>query len=429
MHVAIIGSGISGMAAAWRLHKQHEITLFEANTAIGGHTATVEVETLGKTWAIDTGFIVYNDWTYPQFSRLLREIGVASQDSNMSFSLSCERSGLEYNGTSLNTLFAQRRNLLNVPFLRMLAEILRFNGLAPRLLNTSEDNLTLGAYLHRQNYSERFIHNYIVPMGRAIWSATEAALLAFPAKFFIDFFQRHGFLNINNRPQWRTISGGSRVYAEKLTAPFKERIRLLTPVHKIARTAQGIQLYLAQGLMERYDAVVLACHADQALRLLADASPAESRILGAFPYQKNQVSLHTDSGVLPRSRLARAAWNYHRLRDAQQPLALTYDMNTLMTIDAPMRFLVSLNLQQKIDSKKVLREFTYEHPVYTPSAVQAQGAYQQISGISSERPGTFYCGAYWGYGFHEDGLVSGYRAAAQVEEYANQQAAPEARYA
>jgi len=408
--IAIIGTGIAGLTAAWHLRDRHELVLFEANNYVGGHTATKDVEYGGRQYAIDTGFIVFNDWTYPNFIALLEALGAPWQFSNMSFSLRCERSGLEYNGTSVNSLFAQRRNALNPRFLRMIADILRFNVRAKELLTPPtiaghpdpEGQLTLGDYLAEGGYSRAFIERYIIPMGRAIWSATGRGMLDFPVRFFVDFFNRHGFLNVDDRPTWRTITGGSREYARRLTANFGECVRLATPVQRVRRSDDGVWINSRAG-GERFDQVFFACHSDQALAILEDPSDNEQQILGAFPYQENDVVLHTDRSMLPRAPLARAAWNYHLLDPDSGRVALTYDMNVLQAIDAEVTFMVTLNRTAEIDSAKVLGRYTYHHPVYTPAAVTAQGRRREISGVRR----THYCGAYWRYGFHEDGVVSG----------------------
>jgi predicted NAD/FAD-binding protein len=402
MRVAIIGSGIAGMTAAYRLHREHDVTVFEAGDHFGGHTYTLDIDVAGRTYAVDMGFIVFNDRTYPNFVRLLRELGVDSQPSNMSFSLRCERTGLEYNGTSVSSLFAQPINIVRPSFLGMIYDILRFNREAPRLLLSQDNTLTLGEYLARHGYSDSFVQRYIVPMGRAIWSATEDAMMGFPARFFVDFFERHGFLTVNDRPQWRAIRGGSREYARKLTEGYRHRIRLRTPVQRVKRNGDSVVVRTAKGDVERFDYVVFACHSDQALAILEEPTPQESEILGAFPYQANEVVLHTDTRMLPRAPRARAAWNYHALAESKGPVAVTYDMNILQTLVAPEIFLVTLNRTSEIDSNKVLHTTTMHHPVYTPAAVAAQKRRTEISG----RNRTFYCGAYWRYGFHEDGVVS-----------------------
>jgi predicted NAD/FAD-binding protein len=402
MRVAIIGSGIAGMTAAYRLHREHDVTVFEAGDHFGGHTYTLDIDLAGRTYAVDMGFIVFNDRTYPNFIRLINELGVESQPSNMSFSLREERTGLEYNGTSLNSLFAQRLNILKPSFLGMIYDILRFNRESPRLLLSEDNTLTLGEYLARHGYSESFTQRYLVPMGRAIWSATEEAMLAWPARFFVDFFERHGFLNVNDRPQWRAIKGGSREYARKLTEGYRHRIRLRTPVQSVKRNGDSVMIRTAKGDVERFDYVFFACHSDQALAILDTPSAEETELLSAFPYQANEVVLHTDTRMLPKAPLARAAWNYHSLFENKGPVALTYDMNILQTLVSPEIFMVTLNRTAEIDATKVLHTVTMHHPVYTPAAVAAQKRRTEISG----RNRTFYCGAYWRYGFHEDGVVS-----------------------
>ncbi len=412
--IAVLGAGIAGLYAAWRLAPHHRVTLFEANDHAGGHTNTIDVEHCGRSWAIDTGFIVFNDWTYPNFMAMLDELGVGYQSSNMSFSLRCERSGLEYNGTSLNALFAQRRNLLRPSFLRMLSDILRFNRESKALLDGTDDTLSLGAYLERHRYSAAFIEQYILPMGRSIWSAQASAMLAFPARFFVDFFDRHGFLNIDDRPVWQAVRGGSRQYVRALLADYRGELRLSTPIAGVLRESGAVVVRTARGDVERFDDVFFACHADQALALLADPSPAEREVLGAFPYALNQAVLHTDVSLLPRRPLARAAWNYHLTREPQDAVALTYDMNILQTLDAPVRFLVTLNYDRAIDESRVMRRMQYTHPVYLPAGVAAQQRHRELNGVRR----SYYCGAYWRYGFHEDGVVSAMTA---LEHFAEDQ--------
>jgi predicted NAD/FAD-binding protein len=404
MRVAVIGSGISGMVAAARLHRDHDVTVFEAGSHIGGHTHTVDVEHEGRHYAVDTGFIVFNDWTYPRFIALLNELGVEYQRSNMSFSLRDERNGLEYNGTSVNTLFAQRRNALRPSFLRMIADILRFNRQSRELLTRGDDTLTLGDYLEQHRYSRAFREQFIVPMGMSIWSATERAMLAFPARFFVEFFDQHGFLNVNDRPVWQAVRGGSREYMRALSRPLAHRVRLDSPVTGVRRDAAGVTIRTSLGSVERFDYAFIACHADQALAVLRDATGAERSVLGSFPYQENEAVLHTDDRLLPRAKRARAAWNYHLLavRDPRERVSLTYDMNVLQSLDAQVKFLVTLNRGADIDSTRVLKTITYHHPVYLPAGVAAQKRRAEVSGVNR----TFYCGAYWRHGFHEDGVVS-----------------------
>jgi predicted NAD/FAD-binding protein len=402
MKIAIIGSGISGLVAAYHLHTEHEISVFEANDYIGGHTQTVDVVLQGQSYAVDTGFIVFNDQTYPEFVGLLDELEVASQASNMSFSVHCERTGLEYNGTSLNTLFAQRSNIIRPTFYRMLLDILRFNREAPTFFDDSSSEITLREFLRTSNYSRDFMEYYIIPMGAAIWSAAPERLLDFPARFFLQFLNNHGMLSINRRPTWRVIKGGSSRYVDKLTAGFRHRIHLNCPVHSVRRATDNVELRFAHGGRAHYDQVVLACHSDQALRLLVDPMPQERWILSAIPYQENEVVLHTDKRMLPRRRRAWAAWNYHIPYASHQRVTVTYNMNILQGIDAAAPICVTLNRSERIDPRKILRKFTYHHPMYTPQSVQAKRLYHTINGVRR----TFYCGAYWGYGFHEDGVKS-----------------------
>jgi predicted NAD/FAD-binding protein len=406
MRIAVIGAGIAGLYAAWRLSRQHQVTVFEAGNYAGGHTNTVDVEWHGKHYAVDTGFIVFNDWTYPNFMAMLKELGVAWQPSNMSFSLKCERTGLEYNGTSLNALFAQRSNIVSPSFLRMIYDILRFNRESRALLKTSDDKTTLSEYLRQNGYSETFAERYILPMGRAIWSAEADAMLSFPARFFVDFFERHGFLNIDNRPQWQAVKGGSREYVRKLLSVMKADVKVSTPIESIRRRPNEVEVCTRKGEVHRFDHIFIACHSDQALEMLSDPSPAEREVLKAFPYAANEAILHTDTSVLPKRPLAQAAWNYHALANPQQPVALTYDMNILQTLDAPTKFLVTLNHADAIDKSKIIQRIAYHHPVYLPAGVAAQARHREVNGARR----TYYCGAYWRYGFHEDGVVTAMRA-------------------
>ncbi len=402
MKIAIIGTGISGLTAAWQLHRHHELTLFEANDYIGGHTHTVDVAVSGQQYAIDTGFIVFNDWTYPHFIALLDELGVASQATLMSFSVRCERTGLEYNGDNLNTLFAQRRNLFRPSFYRMIRDILRFNREAPALLN-SASVLSLNAYLQQHSYSREFCAHYILPMAASIWSAETTLVGEMPARFFVQFFKNHGLLSVNQRPQWRVVQGGSRSYVERLTAPFRDRIRLNCPVATVSREPSQVLIKPKDSPAEAFDAVIFACHSDQVLRLLADATDPEREILGAIPYQENEAVLHTDIRLLPRQRRAWAAWNYHLPEQPQARVAVTYDMNILQGLDSAETFCVTLNRSAAIDPARILYRTTYHHPVFTEASVAAQARRAEISGVNR----TGYCGAYWSYGFHEDGVNSG----------------------
>jgi len=411
VRVAIIGGGISGLTAAYHLHREHDITLFEAAGRVGGHVDTHDVTLGGRDYAVDTGFIVFNDRTYPCFTRLLSELAVQSQKSDMSFSVSCAESGLEYNGTSLNALFAQRGNLLRPVFWRMLRDILRFNRAAPGLLEEDCNELALGEYLERGGYSRTFRDYYILPMGAAIWSTDPGQMLAFPARFFVRFFMNHGLLSLRDRPVWRVIQGGSRTYVERLVAPFRDRIRTATPVHRITRHSDHVDLHLADGTA-RFDALFLACHSDQALALLSDPTPAEKEVLSAIRYQANEAVLHTDTRQLPRRRLAWAAWNYLMPEGPEGRVSLTYNMNTLQGLDAPETLCVTLNASERIDPARILARMTYHHPLFTPSGVTAQSRHREIDGTRR----TYYCGAWWRYGFHEDGVVSALEALRHFNE-------------
>ncbi|RDS91078.1 NAD(P)/FAD-dependent oxidoreductase [Pseudomonas fluorescens] len=408
MKIAIIGSGIAGLTSAYLLSRRHDITLFEAGDRIGGHTHTVNVTVEGKAYAVDTGFIVFNDWTYPNFIRLLGQIGVTFKPTEMSFSVCDQGSGFEYNGNNLNSLFAQRRNILSPGFWGMLRDILRFNREAPRDLKEQRINagMTLGDYLEAGGYGPRFIRHYIVPMGAAIWSMSLADMLDFPLQFFVRFFKNHGLLSVNNRPQWCVIEGGSSRYIEPLTRSFREQIRLDCPVHLVERDAEGVIIYSAAGT-EAFDKVVFACHSDQALALLGDPSQAEQEILGALPYADNDVVLHTDTRLLPERKLTWASWNYRLSGDTQTQAAVTYDMNILQGIDSATTFCVSLNQTSMINPLKILARYTYAHPQYSLAAVAAQARWEELNGTRH----TWYCGAYWANGFHEDGVVSALRVA------------------
>ena len=416
MKIAIIGSGIAGNVAAHRLYKEHEITVFEAGAHVGGHTHTHEIDSHGERYAIDTGFIVFNDWTYPNFIALLSELGVESQASVMSFSVRNEASGLEYNGTTINTLFAQRSNLLRPSFYRMLRDIVRFNREAPALLASSTD-IALGDYLAAHHYSSEFIGDYLVPMGAAIWSTDPARMLAFPARFFVRFFENHGMLSVDARPQWRAIRGGSARYVDKLVAPFRGRIRLNTPVESVRRMRDCVLVKARGAEAQRFEHVFLACHSDQALGLLADATPLERQILGAIPYQENEAVLHTDTSMLPHARRAWAAWNYHVVRESSERVALTYNMNILQSLAARETFCVTLNHSERIAPAKIIKRLVYHHPLFTPAGVAAQQRQHEINGQQR----TYFCGAYWRFGFHEDGVVSALDAVEHFEQTAHAQ--------
>ncbi len=411
MKIAIIGSGIAGNVAAHHLHRTHDITVFEAGAHIGGHTHTHTVDLDGERHEINTGFIVYNDWTYPHFIALLNELGVESQPSAMSFSVRNEMSGIEYNGTTLNTLFAQRRNLLRPAFHRMIRDILRFNREAPSLLK-QEQEIALGDFLAEGRYSPQFVNDYLIPMGAAIWSTDPARMFSFPARYFVQFFHNHGMLSVDERPQWRAIRGGSARYVEKLVAPFRHRIRLNTQIESVRRLPDGV-VVKPRGLeAERFDQAFFACHSDQALAMLTDATPLEKAVLGTIAYQENEAVLHTDTALLPRARRAWAAWNYHVVDTAAHAATLTYNMNILQTLKSRHTFCVTLNRTADIAPGKILKRVTYHHPLYTPAGVAAQKRQHEINGINR----SYFCGAYWRFGFHEDGVVSALAALKHFEQ-------------
>lgn len=405
MKIAIVGTGISGLVAAYLLNAQHDLTIFEANDYVGGHTHTVPVEANGQRLNIDTGFIVYNDWTYPNFIKLLTKLGVESQPTSMSFSVRCDRSGLEYNGTSLNGLFAQRSNLVSLPFYRMLLDIMRFNRDSLRVLDHDSEDLTVAEYIQQHGYSRQFADQYLIPMGAAIWSCPLETFGQFPMRFIVEFYRNHGLLSVRHRPQWRVISGGSANYVEKLTASFKSRIRLSSPVTAVQRDEAGISLDVRGAtLPERFDHVIFACHSDQALRMLSSGTtPIEREILSEFPYQQNETVLHTDTSVLPRRKLAWASWNYHIRNDGSPSNAtLTYNMNILQSLPSETTYCVTLNSTPLIDERKILGRFEYHHPIFTVRRRIAQQRHGEV--INRNR--TSFCGAYWGNGFHEDGVNS-----------------------
>jgi predicted NAD/FAD-binding protein len=404
MKIAIVGSGISGNSLAYTLSKEHDITLFEKNNRLGGHSHTHEIISQGKKINVDTGFIVFNKKTYPLFTKLLDELNVHYEKSDMSFSVFSKDRNFEYNGTTLNTLFSQRKNIFNYKFIKMIYEIIKFNKVALTLLSAKTE-ISLETFLRQNNFSDYFCKNYILPMGSAIWSSNINSMLKFPAVFFVKFFNNHGMLNINDRPQWLTVTNGSKEYVEKLTASIKKNIRLNCPVKAVKRNKDSVEIKSSDGT-EIFDYIFFACHSDEALKLIIDPSAQEKEVLSSIPYSKNEVTLHTDESIMPNNKLTWAAWNYNIDSTNDMPIALTYNMNILQNLKTQQTILVTLNDNGNINPEKVLKKINYDHPLFSLKSVEAQKNYGIISGVNR----TGYAGAYWGNGFHEDGISSAYNA-------------------
>ena len=407
MRIAVVGSGIAGLASAWLLSQAHEVVLFEAADYLGGHTHTHDVSVGGRPYAVDTGFIVHNPDHYPLLTRLFQALEVQTQPTTMSFSVHNGRSGLEYNATSLDALFCQRRNLLSPRFLGMVRDLFRFYRQAPALLEGDGPGPGLGEWLQANGYGAAFRDEHLVPMASALWSSPPRQILQFPARYLVQFMANHQMLQVSGRPQWRVVRGGSARYVDALRARWTVQERLGCPVRAIHRHGDRVSVDSAAG-SEAFDQVVLACHSDQALALLADASDNEQAILGAIGYQPNEVVLHTDASLLPRRRKAWAAWNAFVPGDADAPCTVSYCMNLLQGLDAPEPLVVTLNRSEAVDPARVLRRLAYQHPVYTPQSVAAQQRRAVIQGQNR----TWFAGAYWGWGFHEDGMRSAVDVAA-----------------
>lgn len=407
--LAIIGTGISGLTCGYYLSDKYDLTVFESEDYIGGHTHTVRVQKEDEVADIDTGFIVFNDRTYPHFIDLMNNIGVNFQPTEMSFSVRNDSIDLEYNGHNIISLFAQRSNILRLSFLKMLADINRFNNDVRKVAASSND-VTIGAYLSQRDYSQLFRDNYLLPMISAIWSMGLESCMEFPLKFFVRFFSNHGLLSLNDRPQWYTIIGGSSRYIKPLTRNFQDRIRLSTPVKSVKRENNRV-LITTDEQKEYFDEVIFACHGDQALRLLENPTTNEINVLENFRFSKNQVILHTDTSHLPKRKKAWASWNYRMIDAVKEKTTLTYNMNILQCLDLKHTYLVSLN--QNIDERHILGEYSYDHPVYSPESISAQEQWQTISGVEN----IHYCGAYWFNGFHEDGVRSGLRVCRMLEAH------------
>jgi predicted NAD/FAD-binding protein len=417
--IAIIGSGVSGLTAAYLLSKKHEVHVFEKNDIIGGHTATVDVEYKNEHFALDTGFIVFNNKTYPNFLTLLDELGVGKQETEMSFSVRNCDTGLEYNGHNLDTLFAQRSNLFKPKFWFLIKEILRFNKLCKKSLEGEHfpENYSLGDFLREHSFKRHFTDHYILPMGAAIWSCSLEQMEAFQYKFFVEFFNHHGLLNIADRPQWYVIPKGSRNYLGPLTKPFEHNIHVGADIQSITRENGSVQLLFKDKTLE-FDEVVLACHSDQALALLGDSTSDENNVLTAMPYSENSVVLHTDKNLLPSKPKAWASWNYQLSPQRDVPASVTYNMNILQGLDTSHTFCVTLNQKEAIAPEKILREFTYHHPAFSVDFVNAQRKRHLICGVNK----THFAGAYWYNGFHEDGVRSAVEVAERFGCYLNKDA-------
>lgn len=403
MRIAVVGAGISGLVTAFLLRREHEVVVFEANDYIGGHTHTVDVETESGQLAIDTGFIVFNDRTYPNFERLLDLLGVSSTPTSMSFSVRSDSTGLEYNGTSLNGVFGQRSNLFRPRFHRMLRDILRFNRDAPAFLEGDcDESMTVGEYLQRYRYGNDFAQHYLLPMGAAIWSCPTSTFANFPIAFIIEFYRNHGLLSLRDRPTWRVVDGGSRRYVERLTSGWTDRIHLQTPVKEVERKADRVTVRTGDSAVD-FDEVVFACHSDQALRMLgSQATDVERELLEAFPYEPNTAVLHTDESVLPRRKRCWASWNYHIHDSEREQVTVTYNMNILQHLQTRETYCVTLNEIEHIDPDRILGSYRYSHPIYTIRRAAVQRRHAEV--IRQHR--SSFCGAYWGNGFHEDGVKS-----------------------
>ncbi|WP_305803964.1 FAD-dependent oxidoreductase [Stenotrophomonas sp. YIM B06876] len=409
MRIAVIGSGISGLASAYLLSRRHQVTLYEANDYLGGHTHTHDIELEGRRLAVDSGFIVHNRQHYPLLTRLFEELGVATRPTTMGFSVQVQASGLEYSATTLDTLFCQRRNLLSPRFLGMVRDLFRFYRQAPALLDMPGPGPDIGQYLAQHGYGEAFRDEHLLPMASALWSSPSQAILQFPARYLVQFMANHQMLQVSGRPQWRVVQGGSASYVRALRRRWSVDERLICPVQQLRRQASGVDVVTARGV-ETYDQAVLACHSDQALRLLEHPSAQETSVLSAMRYQSNDTVLHTDATLLPRNRKAWAAWNAFIPREPGAACTVSYCMNLLQGIQTPQPLVVTLNRSEAIDPAKVLRRMRYEHPLYSHATVAAQARKAEIQG----RQRTWFAGAYWGWGFHEDGMRSAVEVAAAL---------------
>ena len=401
LKIAVIGSGISGLTSAFLLSKKYEVSLYEKNNYIGGHTHTHEIYENDKKINVDSGFIVYNENTYPNFMKLLNVLKIESQHTKMGFSVKSDYEDFEYAGNSVNSIFAQKSNILRPNFLKMIYQILRFNKISKNEFNNIDENVTLNDYLIKFSFSEKFINHYIIPMGAAIWSTSPQKMLNIPAKFFIRFFNNHGLLEVTNRPQWWVIRNGSFQYVKKIIKPFEKNIFLNCKVNSIIRKNNQVKIKFDKG-EKIFDHVIIATHSDQALNLLSDPTDEENKILGAIKYQKNIALIHTDQSILPRRKIAWSSWNYLLNESQDDFVTLTYNMNILQTLKSKKVYCVTINNTTSIDDRKIIKKIKYHHPLFDIISVKAQQQKNKICGQNN----TYFCGAYWGYGFHEDGVNS-----------------------
>ena len=415
MKIAIIGSGVSGLTAAHLLHDEHDITVYEANDYIGGHVNTVSIKELSNTIEVDTGFIVFNDWTYPNFESLISNLDIEVQDSEMSFSSRCETSGYEWSGNGLRGLIFNQSNWYRKYSYNILFDVIRFNKLAKKSLTHLSQNITLDEFLRTHQFSNAFIDHYILPMGAAIWSSCADQIKDYPASSFLNFFFNHGLLNLKNRPQWKTIKNGAKQYVKKLCEPFRDKILLNSPVEGITRSNLGVVIHCRGANPISYDHVFIACHSDQALKLLQTPTSLEEKILGNIKYQSNSATLHTDPSYMPSRKRAWSAWNYYIPSEASDTVIVTYYMNRLQKLNTSTDYFVTLNYEENINPKNIVRSIHYSHPIFNQAAINAQNRLLSINGDNN----TWYCGAYWRNGFHEDGVWSSIQSVNQFREKTN----------
>jgi len=413
MKIAIVGTGISGLTSAYLLNRKHDVYVFEANDYIGGHTNTIQVNEGTRKVAVDTGFIVFNEPNYPNLCHLFDELGVASRNSDMSFSVHCEASGLEYNGTDLNRIFSQRKNIFNPQFIRMLKDIMRFHKHAPQALkNNLSDTITVSEFANTNRYSKKFIEYYLVPLGASLWSCPAEKFRQFPIKFVLEFLDNHCMLQVNDRPQWKTVVGGSNQYIAPLTERYFEKIYLNMPVTRVVRNTNNVELSFSNGSSGTFDEVIMATHADTSRRLVQNLDQEEHRFLELFDYQDNETVLHTDTSILPSKKRTWASWNYRIPASENNHVAVTYNMNMLQGIESEHTYNVSLNQTKFIDPEKIIKRINYHHPVFHPGRDLVQAQHHKMI----RRRGISYCGAYWGYGFHEDGVRSAVNVAEAYDQ-------------